>query len=62
LNTQYQINNFWQTRDLRSQQVNAESLTESKTAAELEKTQEPLVNESFAADIVARVKHNLGRN
>ena len=62
LNTQYQINNFWQTRDLRSQQVNAESLNESKTAAELEKTQEPLVNESFAADIVARVKHNLGRN
>ena len=62
LNTQYQINNFWQTRDLRSQQVNAEALTESKTAAELEKTQEPLVNESFAADIVARVKHNLGRN
>lgn len=62
LNTQYQINNFWQTRDLRSQQVIAESLNESKTAAELEKTQEPLVNESFAADIVARVKHNLGRN
>jgi hypothetical protein len=62
LNTQYQINNFWQTRDLRSQQVNAESLNESKTAAELEKTQEPLVNESFAADIVERVKHNLVRN
>jgi hypothetical protein len=62
LNTQYQINNFWQTRDLRSQQVISESLNESKIAAESEKTQEPLVNESFAADLVARVKHNLGRN
>jgi hypothetical protein len=63
LNTQYQINNFWQTRDLRSTQVALETLTESKTAAESSAEEKaPLVNEAYAADIVARVKHNLGRN
>ena len=63
LNTQYQINNFWQTRDLRSTQVQLETLTESKTAAEAAgEEKSPLVNEAFASDIIARVKNNLGRN
>jgi methyl-accepting chemotaxis protein len=63
LNTQYQINNFWQTRDLRSTQVSLETLTENKTAAEISDTEKtPMVNEAFAADLISRVKNNLGRN
>ena len=63
LSTPYAINNFWSTRDLRSAQVETQKLNESKTAAEqtaaAKKT--PLVNESYAADLINRVKFNLGR-
>jgi len=33
LSTEYQINNFWQTRDLRDKQVQVERINESKVAA-----------------------------
>lgn len=63
VSTPYGINNFWSTRDLRSSQIELEKINESKTAAEQTeqaKTQ-PIVNESFAADLISRVKFNLGR-
>ena len=64
LTTPYSINNFWATRDLRPSQFELEKLNESKTAAEQTETakKEPLVNESFAADLINRVKFNLGRS
>jgi hypothetical protein len=61
VNNQYGINNFWSTRDLRDTQIVLESINESKTAAEAANTKEPLVNESFAADLINKVKFNLGK-
>lgn len=63
LNTPYAINNFWSTRDMRSAQVETEKINESKTAAEQTEAakKEPLINESFAADLINKVKFNLGR-
>ena len=64
LNTPYAINNFWQTRDLRSNQVSLESINESKTAAEnakLEMIKESQVSDDLKAAIISRVKFNLGR-
>jgi hypothetical protein len=63
LNTPYAINNFWSTRDLRSAQVETQNLNESKTAAEQssEAKKTPLVNEAYAADLINKVKFNLGR-
>ena len=63
LTTPYAINNFWATRDLRPTQVELETLNESKTAGEQTKMakNEPAVNESYAADLINRVKFNLGR-
>ncbi len=58
---QYGINNFWATRDLRDTQIATESINESKTAAEAANKKEPLVNESFAADLISKVKFNLGK-
>jgi hypothetical protein len=58
---QYGINNFWATRDLRSSQMVTESINESKTAAESAATKEPLVNESFANDLIEKMKFRLGR-
>ena len=61
LGNQYGINNFWATRDLRDTQMSTEAINESKTAAEAAKKSEPLVNESFAADLISKVKFNLGK-
>ena len=63
LTNPYSINNFWATRDLRPSQVELEKLNESKTAAEQTEAakKEPMVNETFAADLINRVKFNLGR-
>ena len=62
LNTPYAIGNFWQTRDMRSTQMNLESINESKTAAEAAQVKsEPLVNESFQADLIKQMKFRLGR-
>jgi len=58
---QYGINNFWATRDLRSSQIVTESINESKTAAESANKKEPLVNESFATDLVNKMKFRLNR-
>ena len=58
---QYGINNFWATRDLRSSQMVTESINESKTAAESANKKEPLVNESFATDLVNKMKFRLNR-
>jgi hypothetical protein len=62
-NTAYAINNFWATRDLRPSQFELEKIDESKTAAEQTEIakKESLVNESYAADLIKRVKFNLGR-
>lgn len=63
VSTPYGINNFWSTRDLRSYQIELEKINESKTAAEQteQSNSQPIVNESFAADLISRVKFNLGR-
>ena len=62
LNTPYAINNFWGTRDMRSTQMNLEAINESKTAAEAAQTKtEPLLNESFQADLIEKMKFRLGR-
>ena len=62
LNTPYAINNFWQTRDMRSTQMNLESINESKTAAEAAQTKtEPLLNESFSTDLIEKMKFRLNR-
>ena len=62
LSTPYAINNFWQTRDLRDTQMNLETLNESKTAAEAAQTKtEPLLNESYQADLIQKMKFRLNR-
>ena len=62
LSTPYAINNFWQTRDLRDTQMNLETLNENKTAAEAaQKKSEPLLNESYSADLIQKMKFRLNR-
>jgi uncharacterized protein YoxC len=63
VNTPYTINNFWATRDLRPSQFELVTINENKTAAEqvATVTNEQTINESFAADIIRKVKFNLGR-
>ena len=61
LSTDYQINNFWQTRDLRASKLTMQPINESKTAAESSKTEKPLVNPDYAKDLVEKVKFNLRR-
>jgi len=62
LNTQYQINNFWQTRDLRPSSVELEKINESKSAGEsANKLNESSISEERRSEIVNRVKFNLGR-
>jgi methyl-accepting chemotaxis protein len=61
LNTPYQINNFWQTRDLRVSKLTMQPINESKTAAESSKIEKPLVNPDYAKDLVEKVKFNLRR-
>ncbi len=61
LNTEYQINNFWATRDLRSSQVPMEQLNENKTAAEQSVEKKPLVNENYANALIEKVRFNLGK-
>ena len=62
LNNPYAITNFWQTRDMRSTQMNSESLNESKTAGEAAQIKsEPLVNESYQANLIKQMKFRLGR-
>jgi hypothetical protein len=48
---------------MRSAQVETQNLNESKTAAEQTEAAKktPLVNESYAADLIGKVKFNLGR-
>ena len=59
---QYGINNFWQTRDLRDTQMNLETLNENKTAAEAAQAKtEPLLNESYSADLIQKMKFRLNR-
>jgi len=62
LNTPYAITNFWQTRDMRNTQMSLESINESKTAGETAQTKtEPLINESYRADLINKMKFRLGR-
>ena len=61
LTNAYQINNFWSTRDLREKQVQLEKINESVSPASTE-TQSPYaISEAQRADIVNRMKFNLGR-
>tara|TARA_Y100000361_G_C11074452_1_gene297454 strand:- start:277 stop:879 length:603 start_codon:yes stop_codon:yes gene_type:complete len=59
--SQYAINNFWATRDLRNTQVDLESINESKTAAEAANTEKPLINESYRNELVEKMKFRLNR-
>ena len=59
--SQYAINNFWATRDLRNTQVELEAVNESKTAAEASNTEKPLINESYKNDLVEKMKFRLNR-
>ena len=62
LSTPYAINNFWQTRDLRDTQMNLQAINESKTAAEAaQEKKEPLLNESYQADLIQKMKFRLNR-
>ena len=61
LNTSYQINNFWQTRDLRTSQVQLEKLNESKEIKETNETNPYSVSDEFRANLIAKVKGNLGK-
>jgi hypothetical protein len=61
LNTEYQINNFWQTRDLRRAKVAMQPLNENKTAAESSNVEKPIVNKDYANALVEKVKFNLNR-
>ena len=61
LNTEYQINNFWATRDLRSSKVSMEQLNENKTAAEQSVEKKPLVDENYANALIEKVRFNLGK-
>jgi hypothetical protein len=63
LNTQYQINNFWQTRDLRTTHVELEKINESKTAGESKSvSQNSTISDDYKNELISRVKFNLGRN
>ena len=59
--SQYAINNFWATRDVRNTQVDLESINESKTAAEAANTEKPLINESYRNELVEKMKFRLNR-
>jgi len=60
LNTQYQIDNFWQTRDLRPVQMNLETINESKLAADEASVNESTNNE-YLEHIRATVARKMGR-
>jgi hypothetical protein len=60
LNTQYQIDNFWQTRDLRPSQVVLESINESKSAAV--DTPSSSVNNEYLNYIKETVARKMGRD
>jgi hypothetical protein len=53
LNTQYQINNFWQTRDLRESKIVLEKVNESKTPVA---TEESVINTDKAQGIISAVR------
>jgi hypothetical protein len=61
LTNAYQINNFWSTRDLREKQVQLEKINESISPAEPEVQSPYAVSAEQRADIVNRMKFNLGR-
>lgn len=60
LNTQYQIDNFWQTRDMRPVQMNLETINEGKIAAEETAVVESANNE-YLEHIRATVARKMGR-
>lgn len=60
LNTQYQIDNFWQTRDLRPVQVNLQTINEGKLAADEAPVNESSNNE-YLEHIRATVARKMGR-
>ena len=61
LTNAYQINNFWSTRDLREKQVHLEKINESISPAAPEVQNQYAVSAEQRADIVSRMKFNLGR-
>ena len=60
LDTQYKITNFWQTRDLRSKQIETEQLNESAIAKSKD-TETEALNEEFKQNLIDKVKSGLGR-
>lgn len=61
LTNAYQINNFWSTRDLRDKQVVMEKLTESTQIAAEPAQGQYGIDADRRADIVNKLKFNLGR-
>jgi len=59
LNTQYQIDNFWQTRDLRASQVVLEAINENATAAQ--DAPKSSVNQDYLESIREQVARKMGR-
>jgi hypothetical protein len=59
LNTQYKIDNFWQTRDMRQSPAPTTTLNESSTASP--KTPESKLGKEFENDFVNEMKRRLGR-
>jgi hypothetical protein len=58
LNTQYKIDNFWQTRDMRQSQVETTIINENTAAT---KAPESKLGKEFEDDFVNEMKRRLGR-
>ena len=58
LNSQYKIDNFWQTRDMRQSQVATTTINENTAAT---KAPESKLGKEFETDFVAEMKRRLGR-
>jgi len=61
VDTSYQINNFWATRDLRDKQMISEKLNENSTAVGGEVKNQYAISAEQRADIVSKMKFSLNR-
>jgi len=61
VDTSYQINNFWATRDLRDKQMISEKLNENSTAVGGEVKNQYAISAEQRADIISKMKFSLNR-
>jgi hypothetical protein len=59
--TEYQLNNFWQTRDLRSKQVEVQRITESVTAIQESANKGYSVNENYLEGFKNQLQNRFAR-